>query len=48
MERALEEFILEGIKTNIPFYQKVLRNKNFREGLLSTAFLEEEIKNEYS
>jgi len=48
MERALEELILEGIKTNIPFYQKVLRNKNFREGLLSTAFLEEEIKNEYS
>jgi len=48
MERALEELILEGIKTNIPFHQKVLRNKNFREGLLNTAFLEEEIKNEYS
>ncbi len=48
MERALEEFILEGIKTNIPFHRKVLRNINFREGLLSTAFLEEKIKNEYS
>ena len=48
MERALEELILEGIKTNISFHQKVLGNKNFRNGLINTSFLEEEIKNEYS
>ena len=45
MERALDELILEGIKTNIPFHQKVLKNKSFREGKLNTAFLEEEIRN---
>ncbi|MFC1558773.1 acetyl-CoA carboxylase biotin carboxylase subunit [candidate division KSB1 bacterium] len=45
MKRALEEFIIEGIKTNIPFHKKVLNNKNFNEGILNTAFLEEEINN---
>jgi len=45
MERALDELILEGIKTNIPFHQKVLKNDNFRKGLINTSFLEEEINN---
>ncbi len=45
MERALDELILEGIKTNIPFHQKVLKNDNFRKGLINTSFLEDEIKN---
>ena len=45
MKRAIEEFIIEGIKTNIPFHKKVLNNKNFNEGILNTAFLEEEINN---
>ena len=45
MERALDEFILEGIKTNIPFHKKVLKNSNFRKGIIDTSFLEREIKN---
>jgi acetyl-CoA carboxylase biotin carboxylase subunit len=40
MERALEEFIIEGIKTTIPLHQAILRNTNFREGNFSTRFLQ--------
>ena len=29
LERALEEFVVEGIKTTIPFYQKILKEENF-------------------
>ena len=41
MQRALDEYIIEGIKTTIPFHQKLLRNKDFREGNFTTKFLEE-------
>ncbi|MFC1513438.1 acetyl-CoA carboxylase biotin carboxylase subunit [candidate division KSB1 bacterium] len=41
MERALEEFIIEGIKTTIPFHQKVIKNNKFRSGNYHTGFLEE-------
>lgn len=40
MERALGEFILEGIKTTIPFHKALMKNKNFREGNFTTHFLE--------
>jgi acetyl-CoA carboxylase, biotin carboxylase subunit len=40
MERALSEFQIEGIKTTIPFHQKVLRHEKFIEGDVSTKFLE--------
>lgn len=39
MERALSEFVIEGIKTNIPFHRKVLRDPLFRRGDFSTRFL---------
>ena len=32
LERALEEFVVEGIKTTIPFYQKILKEENFLNG----------------
>ncbi|MFH1994885.1 MAG: acetyl-CoA carboxylase biotin carboxylase subunit [Nitrospinota bacterium] len=41
MNRALEEFHVEGIKTTIPFHRKVLANKAFREGHFSTNFISE-------
>ena len=41
MERALEEFIVEGIKTTIPFHLKLMRNDVFRTGIYSTKFIEE-------
>ena len=39
MERALDEFIVEGVKTTVPFHQKVMQNKDFREGNFHTGFL---------
>lgn len=38
--RALDEFVIEGIKTTIPFHKKVLKNEAFVEGVFSTDFLE--------
>jgi acetyl-CoA carboxylase biotin carboxylase subunit len=43
-KRALEEFIIDGIKTTIPFHEKVLRNKNFISGHFDTGFIEKEFK----
>jgi acetyl-CoA carboxylase biotin carboxylase subunit len=40
MRRALDEFILEGIKTTIPFYKKVFSNPNFISGEYDTSFVE--------
>jgi len=40
MQRALEEFVIEGIKTTIPFHQKVLKDKDFIDGNFNTKFLE--------
>ena len=39
MERALDEFIIEGVKTTVPFHQKLMRNENFRNGNYNTGFL---------
>ncbi len=38
--RALEEFIIEGIKTTIPFHLKVLEDPRFLSGNFDTGFLE--------
>ena len=40
MERALEEIIIEGPKTTIPFHQEILKDKKFRSGNFDTSFLE--------
>ena len=40
MKRALDEYIIEGVKTTIPFHQKLMDNKDFREGNFTTAFME--------
>ena len=40
MERALDEFIIEGIKTTVPFHQKLMRDESFRSGQFHTGFLE--------
>jgi acetyl-CoA carboxylase biotin carboxylase subunit len=40
MERALDEYIIEGIKTTIPFHQKLMKNEKFRSGNFTTSFLE--------
>ncbi len=40
MTRALDELIVEGIETSIPFHRRMLRDPHFREGQFSTNFLE--------
>lgn len=40
MERALDEFIVEGVKTTIPFHKKLMRDEIFRSGKFNTSFLE--------
>ncbi len=37
-KRALDEFIIEGIKTTIPFHQKMLSDEAFRKGDIHTQF----------
>jgi acetyl-CoA carboxylase, biotin carboxylase subunit len=39
MERALDEFIVEGVKTTVPFHQRLMKDKNFRDGNFHTGFL---------
>jgi acetyl-CoA carboxylase biotin carboxylase subunit len=39
MRRALDEFVIEGIKTTIPFHKKVLAHKDFIEGNFTTSFV---------
>jgi len=39
MERALSEYVIEGVKTTIPFHLALMRDKNFREGHFDTSFL---------
>jgi len=40
MSRALEEYIVEGIKTTIPLHQKIFKDPEFRSGKYHTGFLE--------
>ncbi|MBF25113.1 MAG: acetyl-CoA carboxylase biotin carboxylase subunit [Flavobacteriales bacterium] len=41
MKRALSEFVLEGVKSTIPFHKKLMNNKEFNEGNYTTKFMEE-------
>ncbi|HEX8349143.1 MAG TPA: acetyl-CoA carboxylase biotin carboxylase subunit [Hymenobacter sp.] len=40
MKRALSEFVVEGVKTTIPFHLALMDNVDFRAGNFTTAFLE--------
>ncbi len=40
MRRALGEFVIQGVKTTIPFHQRVFNNAKFLKGNFSTRFLE--------
>ena len=40
MRRALDEFIIEGIKTTIPLHRRILDDPDFQKGHVSTTFLE--------
>ena len=40
MKRALDEFIIEGVKTTIPFHKKLMMDETFHSGQFTTSFLE--------
>ena len=40
MYRALSEFVIEGVKTTIPFHLQLMQNEDFRKGNFTTKFLE--------
>lgn len=40
MERALDEYIIQGPKTTIPFHRKIIRNDSFQHGIFDTKFIE--------
>lgn len=40
MHRALSEYVIEGVKTTIPFHLQLMKNEDFRKGNFTTKFLE--------
>lgn len=40
MQRALDEFIIVGVKTTLPFHIQLMKNEQFRSGNFNTSFLE--------
>lgn len=48
MSRCLEEFVVEGIKTTIPFHQMILEDQNFIDGNFDTKFVEKIQNSNYS
>jgi acetyl-CoA carboxylase biotin carboxylase subunit len=40
MRRALDEFIIEGIHTTIPFHRKMMDNPDFIAGTFDTKYLD--------
>ncbi len=40
MHRALSEYIIEGIKTTIPFHLQLMQNEDFRKGNFTTKFMD--------
>jgi len=43
MQRALQEFVIKGVNTTIPFHQRVFRNAFFRRGEIYTNFIQRRI-----
>jgi acetyl-CoA carboxylase biotin carboxylase subunit len=43
MLRALDEYVIEGIKTTIPFHKRVLANQQFQRGQVTTSFVEKDL-----
>jgi pyruvate carboxylase subunit A len=42
--RALDEYNIDGLKTNIPLHREIVRNEDFKEGKFNTSFLDSKIK----
>jgi acetyl-CoA carboxylase biotin carboxylase subunit len=48
LSRALDEFVIHGIKTTVPFGQLILQDPDFRRGRYSTHFVEGFLKQRQS
>lgn len=48
MRRALDEFVIEGIKTTIPLHRRIFNDPDFQKGHVSTTFLERFLANQSS
>jgi acetyl-CoA carboxylase biotin carboxylase subunit len=48
MRRALDEFVIEGIKTTIPLHRRIFNDAEFQKGRVSTGFLERFLANHSS
>jgi acetyl-CoA carboxylase biotin carboxylase subunit len=44
MTRALDEFVIEGIKTTIPFYLNIIKEKEFLDGTYDIHWVEDHMK----
>ena len=44
LERALEEFTIEGVRTIIPFLLTISKSKEFRRGFFDTSYVEKNLK----
>ena len=42
MQRALDEYIIDGVTTTIPFHQRLLKHEAVRKGDTYTRFIQEE------
>jgi acetyl-CoA carboxylase biotin carboxylase subunit len=40
MKRALDEFLIEGVKTTIPFHRKLMDHPEYKSGNYDTSFME--------
>mgnify|MGYP003330535143 FL=1 len=45
MLRALDEYVITGIKTTIPYHKKILNNEVFISGNFDTGFIPEHMSN---
>jgi acetyl-CoA carboxylase biotin carboxylase subunit len=41
MKRALDEFVIEGVKTTIPFHRQLMDDPRYVEGNYTTAFMDD-------
>jgi acetyl-CoA carboxylase biotin carboxylase subunit len=49
MRRALDEFIIEGIKTTIPFHRQLMDHPDYISGNYTTKFMEDfQIEEKYA
>jgi len=44
-ERALDEYVIEGIPTNIPLHQQIVKDQDFRDAKFDTGYFEKNLDN---